>query len=252
MPLLFFPLPMSPIVTSVLLGLTAAAANVFGGAVIVQKHWHRDYLRYFVALGAGFMLATALVEMVPESLELAQRTGALLVLGGYLLVHFFEHTITPHFHYGEETHSDEYIHSHRRVSVLFGLMLHTFFDGIAITAGFLVSPWLGWIIFLAVFLHKIPEGFTVTSVMLASGLSRGRSWFASVLLGMATLAGVLTMAIGKHAVSYGLPVAAGVTIYVAASDLMPEVNREPGVRMAFVVFLGVAGLFVLDQLFRVH
>jgi len=252
MPLLFFPLPMSPIVTSVLLGLTAAAANVFGGAVIVQKHWHRDYLRYFVALGAGFMLATALVEMVPESLELAQRTGALLVLGGYLLVHFFEHTITPHFHYGEETHSDEYIHSHRRVSVLFGLMIHTFFDGIAITAGFLVSPWLGWIIFLAVFLHKIPEGFTVTSVMLASGLSRGRSWFASVLLGMATLAGVLTMAIGKHAVSYGLPVAAGVTIYVAASDLMPEVNREPGVRMAFVVFLGVAGLFVLDQLFRVH
>ena len=252
MPLLFFPLPMSPIVTSVLLGLTAAAANVFGGAVIVQKHWHRDYLRYFVALGAGFMLATALVEMVPESLELAQRTGALLVLGGYLLVHFFEHTITPHFHYGEETHSDEYIHSHRRVSVLFGLMLHTFFDGIAITAGFLVSPWLGWVIFLAVFLHKIPEGFTVTSVMLASGLSRGRSWFASVLLGMATLAGVLTMAIGKHAVSYGLPVAAGVTIYVAASDLMPEVNREPGVRMAFVVFLGVAGLFVLDQLFRVH
>src|SRR6201998_2755579 len=187
---------MSPIVTSVLLGLTAAGANVFGGAVILQKHWHRDYLRYFVALGAGFMLATALVEMVPESLSLGGRKAALLVLGGYLLVHFFEHTITPHFHYGEETHADEYLPSHRRVSVLFGLLIHTFFDGIAITAGFLVSSWLGWVIFLAVFLHKIPEGFTVTSVMLASGLSKGRSWFASVLLGIATLAGVLTMAIG--------------------------------------------------------
>jgi len=89
--------PMSPIFTSVLLGLTAAAANVFGGAVIVQKSWERRYLRYFVALGAGFMLATALVEMVPESLELAGRKGALLVLLGYLLVHLFEHTITPHF-----------------------------------------------------------------------------------------------------------------------------------------------------------
>ena len=98
---------MSPVLTSILLGLTAAAANVFGGAVIVQTHWKRSYLRYFVALGAGFMLATALVEMVPESLALAQRNGALLVLAGYLLVHFFEHTITPHFHYGEETHSDE-------------------------------------------------------------------------------------------------------------------------------------------------
>jgi len=239
---------MNPILLSVLLGLTAAAANVFGGAVIVQKHWERNYLRYFVALGAGFMLATALVEMVPESLQLAGRTGALLVLAGYLLVHFFEHTITPHFHYGEETHSDEYLHSHRRVSILFGLMIHTFFDGIAITAGFLVSPWLGWIIFLAIFLHKIPEGFTVTSVMLASGLSKGRSWFASVLLGASTLAGVLTMAIGRHSVSFGLPVAAGVTIYVAASDLIPEVNREPGVKMALVVFVGVAALFALDRL----
>src|SRR5271167_1728888 len=119
---------MSPIFTSVLLGLTAAAANVFGGAVIVQKSWERRYLRYFVALGAGFMLATAFVEMVPESLELAGRSGALLVLAGYLIVHLFEHTITPHFHYGEETHADEFVHSHKRVSVLFGLIIHTFFD----------------------------------------------------------------------------------------------------------------------------
>ena len=64
---------MPPILTSILLGLTAAAANVFGGAVIVQKNWDRSYLRYFVALGAGFMLATAIVEMVPESIDLAGR-----------------------------------------------------------------------------------------------------------------------------------------------------------------------------------
>jgi zinc and cadmium transporter len=239
---------MNPILISILLGFTASAANVFGGAVIVQKHWERDYLRYFVALGAGFMLATALVEMVPESLALSGRKGALLLLGGYLLVHFFEHTITPHFHYGEETHSDEYVHSHRRMSILFGLIIHTFFDGIAITSGFLISHFLGWVIFFAVFLHKIPEGFTVSSVMLASGLSKGRSLFAAVLLGMATMAGVLTMVIGRHAVSYGLPVAAGVTIYVAASDLIPEVNREPGIKMALVVFIGVSLLFVLDYL----
>ena len=243
---------MNPIFLSILLGLTAAAANVFGGAVIVQRSWDRSYLRYFVALGAGFMLATALVEMVPESMELAGRKGAVLVLAGYLLVHLFEHTITPHFHYGEETHADEYLHPRRRMSVLFGLMIHAFFDGIAITAGFLISSWLGWVIFLAVFLHKIPEGFTVTSVMLASGLSRGKSWFASVMLGLATLAGVLTMVIGSHAVAFGLPVAAGVTIYVAASDLIPEVNQEPGVMMALVVFVGVALLFLLDHLFHLH
>jgi len=241
---------MNPILTSILLGLTAAAANIFGGAIIVQRNWERRYLKYFVALGAGFMLATALVEVVPASLDLGGRYAAYLVLLGYLIIHFFEHTVTPHFHFGEETHHDEFIHPHKGYSVLMGLIIHTFFDGIAIASGFLVSNWLGWIIFLAVFLHKIPEGFTVASVMLASGRSRGFAWGASVLLGAATLAGVLTMAIFRHQVNEGLPLAAGVTIYVAASDLIPEVNKETGVRTALVVFLGVGCLFLLDHLFH--
>jgi len=243
---------MNPILTSVCLGLTAALANVFGGAIIVQRSWERRYLKYFVALGAGFMLATALVEVVPESLELGGRSAAFLILLGYLIIHFFEHTVTPHFHFGEETHADEFVHKHKGYSVLLGLLIHTFFDGIAIASGFLISNWLGWVIFLAVFLHKIPEGFTIASVMLASGQSRSSAWGASALLGAATVAGVLTMALFRHEVSAGLPLAAGVTIYVAASDLIPEVNKEPGVKMALVVFLGVGFLFVLDHFFHVH
>ena len=241
---------MHPIATSIFLGLTAAAANAFGGAIIVQRHWERRYLRYFVALGAGFMLATALIEMVPESLELQGKKAAVLILLGYLVIHFFEHTLTPHFHFGEETHRDEFLHSHKSYSVLFALVIHTFFDGIAIASGFLVSNWLGWLIFLAVFLHKIPEGFTVSSVMLASGLSRGRAWGASVVLGASTLAGVLTMALLRHHVGAGLPLAAGVTIYVAASDLVPEVNKEPSMKMALLVIVGAGLFFLLDTLFR--
>ena len=244
--------PLNPILTSILLGLTAAAANIFGGAIIVQRHWERRYLRYFVALGAGFMLATALVEMIPESLELSGRSAALLVLLGYLIIHFFEHTVTPHFHFGEETHTDEFTHSHRSYSVLFGLIIHTFFDGIAIASGFLVSTWLGWLIFFAIFLHKIPEGFTVSSVMLASGRSRGSAWASSMVLGGSTLAGVLTMAIFRHHVSAGLPLSAGVTIYVAASDLVPEVNKEPAMKMALLVFVGAALFFLLDHWLHVH
>src|SRR5258708_16151218 len=160
---------MSPILTSVLLGLTAAAANVFGGAIIVQKHWERSYLRYFVALGAGFMLATALVEMVPESIHLRGAYGGFLILAGYLLVHFFEHTVTPHFHFGEETHADQFVHSHKGYSVLVGLLIHTFFDGIAIASGFLVSQALGWIIFVAVFRPNISVRFTISPVISARG-----------------------------------------------------------------------------------
>jgi ZIP family zinc transporter/zinc and cadmium transporter len=240
-----------PIASSILLGLTAASANVFGGAIIVQRNWERRYLRYFVALGAGFMLATALVEMVPESLALQGKTGALLVLAGYLVIHFFEHTVTPHFHFGEETHRDEFVHSHKSYSVLLGLIIHTFFDGIAIASGFLVSARLGWLIFLAIFLHKIPEGFTVSSVMLASGRSRGIAWGASMILGGSTVAGVLTMALLRHHVGAGLPLAAGVTIYVAASDLIPEVNKEPAMKMALLVFVGAALFFLLDRLLNV-
>jgi zinc and cadmium transporter len=243
---------MHPIILSLLLGLTAAAANIFGGAIIVQKHWDRSYLRYFVALGAGFMLATAIVEVFPAALELRGKSAAFLVLVGYLIIHFFEHTVTTHFHFGEETHTDQFVDTHKGYSILIGLTIHTFFDGIAIASGFLVSNWLGWIIFLAIFLHKIPEGFTITSVMLASGQSRRVAWGASVLLGAATFAGVATMALFRHQVGFGLPLSAGVTIYVAASDLIPEVNREPGAKMALVVFLGVGLMFLLDLFFHAH
>ncbi len=232
------------------LGLTAAAANVLGGSFIVRRDWSRQYLKYFLALGAGFMLAAAFLEVIPEAIRLAGSRALLLVLVGYFIVHFFEHTLAPHFHFGEETHVAEIAPQHASYTALLGLMIHTFFDGVAIASGFLVSTWLGGVIFLAVFLHKLPEGFTVASLMLASGQSRRIAFLASVMLGAATLAGVLLMNVLRGEVSYALPVSAGVTVYVAASDLIPEVNREPGVRMALVVFLGVAVMFILHRLFH--
>lgn len=230
-------------------GLTAALGNLAGGLVIVKAHWPRTHLKYFLALGSGFMLATALLEMVPQSYRLVGARAGALLLGGYLLVHFFEHSIHGHFHFGEEVHAAE-LAPHVGLTVLGGLMIHAFFDGIAIATGFLVSEWLGLIIFLAVFLHKIPEGFTVASVMVASGRKPAMAFLSALMLGLATLAGVFTMILFRRGVGYALPLSAGVTIYVAASDLIPEVNREPGIRMAFVVFAGVALLLVLDVFFR--
>jgi len=242
---------MSPLALTIILGLTAALADGVGGLIIIQRHWERRYLRYFIAVGSGFMLATTLVEMLPESLRIAPQHAPAFLLLGYFLVHFFEHTVTSHFHFGEETHEGEFIHSHKSYSVLVGLVVHTFFDGIAIASGFLISNWLGWIIFLAVFLHKIPEGFTVGSVMLASGHSRRFAFTSSVILGASTLLGVFAMRAFAPMLHVGLPLSAGVTLYVAATDLIPEVNKEPGIRMALLVFVGVAVLLVLDAIVRV-
>ncbi len=249
------------ILLGAVLGVTAAGANVLGGLLVSHRQWSRRYLKYFIALGAGFMLATALIEMIPESLKLrsdntsffAQNTTAvfLIVLAGYFLVHFFEHTLAPHFHFGEEEHHDEISHAHASYAALLGLGIHTFFDGVAIASGLLVSSWLGGVIFVAIFLHKLPEGFTVASLMLASGQSRRTAFFSSVILGATTLLGMAAMFFLRGSVADALPLSAGVTLYVAASDLIPEVNREPGFGMAILVFAGVAIMLLLKAAFHV-
>jgi ZIP family zinc transporter/zinc and cadmium transporter len=246
---------------ALLLGVSAAGANVVGGLLITRARSLKHYLKYFIALGAGFMLATALLEMIPESLKLQAETGSiffhgansvfLFVLAGYLLVHFFEHTVAPHFHFGEETHHEEISGAHASYAALLGLVIHTFFDGVAIASGLLVSTSLGVVIFLAIFLHKSPEGSTVASLMLASGQSRSMAFMSSVILGGSTLLGMGLMFAFGNVVSDALPFSAGVTLYVAASDLIPEVNREPGPAMALLVFLGVAILLGLKALFHV-
>jgi zinc transporter ZupT len=238
---------MSAFVISLVLGLIAALADVLGGLILVRASWPRRYLRYFVALGAGFMLAAAFLEMVPESFRLSFRWTPMLVFGGYCVIHLLEHTITPHFHFGEETHHDEFISRATGDSVVGGLAVHSLFDGVAIASGFALSNWLGWVIFIAIFLHKMPEGFTVASVMMASGRTRAAALRAASVVAAATLLGVLIINLAPVWVGIGLPLSAGVAIYVAATDLLPEVNREPGIGMALVFFGGIA-LFLLCEL----
>ncbi|HEY2120933.1 MAG TPA: ZIP family metal transporter [Candidatus Acidoferrum sp.] len=241
----------SRIILAAVLGLVAAGGNLLGGYFVVYRQWPRKYLQYFLALGAGYMLAVALVEVIPESIKITGEHALLYVLGGFFLVHLFEHILAQHFHFGEETHSDQVSHHHVRATVLLGLAIHTFFDGVAIGAGFLVSTWLGLVIFVAVFLHKLPEGFTVASMVLASGQSKKSAVRAAGLLGAATLLGVLLTVQLQAQLKYALPISGGVTLYVAATDLLPEVNREPGWRMAFLVSVGVASMLILKALFDI-
>ena len=229
------------------LGLVAAAGNLLGGYFVVRKEWPRQYLQYFLALGAGYMLAVVFVEILPQSVQLAGPDAFLYVLIGFFLIHLFEHTIAPHFHFGEETHHEEFAHSHARKTVLLGLGIHAFFDGVAIAAGFLISTWLGTVIFVAVFLHKLPEGFTVASMVLASGQSRRNAIRAAATLGGSTLLGVALTSILQGQLQHALPLAGGVTLYVAGTDLLPEINRQPNWRMALLVFSGVAILLILQR-----
>jgi zinc transporter ZupT len=155
----------APFAVVLLLGLIAGLADVAGGLLLLRFRAER-FLHAFVAFGAGFLIAVALMEMVPESMQAAPATAQWWILAGFCGVHLLEHTLVAHFHFGEETHAEEFVRRSTAYSVTLGLTAHTFFDGIAIASGFAFSSALGWLIFTGILLHKLPEGFTVASVML--------------------------------------------------------------------------------------
>jgi zinc transporter ZupT len=148
-------------------GLLAALANVLGGLILFPSKLHSDYkrgLKYLLALGAGFMLAVTFIEVLPKTIELWRIHSSndlyvpmLLLLGGYMITQFFEHTIAPHFHLGEEVHSENLISARSAYTGIGGLMIHTFFDGISIAAASQIDLKVGFLVFIAVFLHKFPR-----------------------------------------------------------------------------------------------
>jgi zinc transporter ZupT len=229
--------------------VAAAAAADLAGALLVTTVHQKGLapLRFFVAGGAGFMLAAAFVRMLPESAR--AEHAFLFVLIGYFGVHLFEHTVAPHFHFGEEIHPEALLRPSAGYLALLGLGVHTLFDGVAIAAGFMIGPALGALLSLAVLLHKVPEGFTIASIMLAGGHSRSAALGAGALLGGLTVVGAVgTSLLAGEYVAYALALSAGVTIYVAASDLIPEVNREGGPALGWTVFAGLVLFVVADWL----
>ena len=216
----------------------AAAANVLGGATVtLRREWDDRVLRYCVALGAGFMLAAVLLKMLPESSRLT-TAAPVLVLAGYLLIHLFEHTVASHFHFGEEVHPER-MSAAVSVSALVGLAVHSFFDGLTIGSGFVVGQAFGLLLFAAVILHKAPEGFAIASVVLAAHGTRAQALGAAATVGAASLLGGAAIFGARTLVGPALAVSGGVTLYVAASDLVPEVNKEGGTAIALTVFAGV-------------
>ncbi len=236
----------------ILFGLIAASAEILGGALVaLRKEWPRRVQEYLLALSAGFLLALVFFDLIPESLNLLGGTASLYIVLGFGMLHFFEHTIVGHFHFGEETHADVMVSKLASISAFSGLFVHAFFDGISISAGMQYDFFTGMLIFIAILLHKLPEGFTIASIMIAARQPRKNAFIASLAIGVATMLGILVVFllsnIDKNFVGIAFAFSAGAATYVGASDLIPEINRSENRITPLIVFGGMI-LFYLSQL----
>lgn len=223
---------------------------VGGLAVVLPGEVGQHRLNHGIAFGAGFMLSAAIVSMLPESFE-HTSLAPVWILAGYVLAHLFEHAFTSHFHFGEETHTEHAVRPGVSTTALVGLILHALFDGVAISAGFLITPALGVFIALAVILHKIPEGVTIASVMVAAGRSNRFALNATATLAAATLVGALAMTRLETHRGLALALSCGIAIYVAATDLIPELNKLHERAYSLSAFGGIVGYYAVHWVMRV-
>jgi ZIP family zinc transporter/zinc and cadmium transporter len=227
-------------------GIAAAAANVLGAvAVASRQKWSVRALDAMLSFAAGFLISVSLVDLFPDAIAATGKVAPAVVLGAYVLVHLTQHTLGRHFHFGEETHSVSEMVS---VSALVGLLMHTFVDGVAVASGLQVSSGLGALVFIAVLLHKFPEGLAISSLFLAAGAGRSKAILAAAALGAMTIAGVIVTDHWTLLRTYGLAVSAGVTLYVGASNLVPEFQDRTGLRIPVSFVAGCALYFAARTL----
>lgn len=225
----------------------ASLATLFGGWLVVTfLQGRRSVMRQMSGVAAGFLLAATLVRIIPEALEQGGESMAIWVLGGYLLIHVMEHGITTHFHYGEETHTEG---GHwTGILALVGLSLHSLMDGMALGAALRSQSNLGPMVFMGILLHRIPEGATISSIFLVRGYGRRGAILAAGALTLASLlgsAGQLVLPIPNGPV---LALTAGLGLYVASSDLLPEVQKESGLKSTLALLAGVALMLLTHEL----
>ena len=269
--------------------MLAGLADFVGGLLtIVRRRATRRSVLHATALAAGFIVAAAVLDRIPEAITERNPHGPYYILVGFLAIYLVENLFSTHAHgHSEEDvhdhdhchdpghahdhadsdaceHAHEGEHAHALVSqfqpeechispsaataALVGLLLHTFFDGIAIGAGFLTSRHTGLVMFLAVIFHKLPEGFSASALMLSSGRTSRSAVLSAGLLGVATVLGAVAATVmGSVDAAWAqifLTLATGSFLYIGCSDMIPATNKGDDRRAVFLVLVGIATFIV--------
>lgn len=206
-------------------------------------------LVFLVPFAAGALLGDAFFHIIPELSEdggLAFSASLSLVLG---LVIFFALEKVLHWHHAHYPHGDV-IHP-VAMSNLVGDALHNLLDGSLIGASYLVSPTVGLATTIAVVLHEIPQELGDFGILVHSGVPPKKALRLNLLTGSMAVVGAVLALLSGDALSEELllPIAAGAFIYIASTDLLPELHKEPEPRKSLLQILAlIAGVGVMVAL----
>lgn len=193
-------------------------------AFLIKENILKKIIAYLVSFSIGTMLGAAFLHLIPEALE--NETNALIyVVIGFLFSFILEkfikwrHCHNPN-HFYEKIHSFAYIN-------LIGDFVHNFIDGVTIAASYVVSIPLGVSTTIAVMMHEIPQEIGDFAVLLHGGFTKKKAIFLNFITALSSIIGAfIGLTIGTHFIPFLISFTAGNFIYIASSDLIPELHKE--------------------------
>ncbi|OGG15435.1 hypothetical protein A2875_02390 [Candidatus Gottesmanbacteria bacterium RIFCSPHIGHO2_01_FULL_46_14] len=216
-----------PILSLIIIAsLFVSAISFVGGFVLTEKRSQSSQIiSSLVSFAAGVMLTAALLDVFPEALEKAGITVTTPVFLGVLSFFFLERFLLW-FHHHHEPHGVK----PTSLLVIIGDGLHNFIDGVAIASSFLVSPAIGFTTTLAITAHEIPQEIADFSLLLAGGMKKSTALLYNFLSGLTALIGAVAAFFYferfSGAIGTVLGFTAGMFLYIACSDLIPEMHKD--------------------------
>jgi len=249
---------------SILLATAISGVFSISAAALFSFTLLSKVVERMVSLSVGILLATSLLHALPEAFESGADPHALFatllagLLGFFLLEKF---AILRHSHHHEgDGHGHAHGHDRHEAGkagwmIVVGDGLHNFTDGILIAAAFLADPKLGIVTGIAIIAHEIPQEIGDFIVLLNAGFSRARAYAYNLICSlMAVAGGVLgyfTLERGMQWIPYVLVLASSGFLYIAVSDLMPQMQRRATLRetvpQLILIAVGVAVVFFLTH-----
>jgi len=233
-----------------ILAVVAVSAIAFVGIVVlvVREDLLRRIVPVLVSFAVGALLGDALFHILPELAEDGGITVDLSWVMALSILFFF--VLEKFIHLHHQLNAPEHRHVHPVVLTnLLGDGVHNFVDGAIIAGSFLVSPSLGLATTIAVALHEIPQEMGDLGVLVHAGLAPKRALAYNVASAMTALLGAVIALLLDGAIDGIerplLAISAGAFIYIAGSDLIPELHKGTSIRTSVLQFLGIAAGFAV-------